>query len=185
MIASNTDEESDGIITCLYRNITATVNEIVERSAKIHIAIPVVVATELHLTSVEISGYLPATFLLIISKVGVGIPVAIGCSDNADIFNLLQRITQVRCIEINTIETCTWIRTVRTTRRCQCTTHGSTVYILEVVVPVISIGLELELTIEVVESLILAIAIASEELMTCGPSALVTNLLEELTEVEC
>ena len=99
---------------------------------------------------------------------------------DSDRLHLSQGVCTSLQVNVNLVETCTWVRAVF------AAIIGNLAFAIEFVVtcPDISssLWLELELAIQVIESLILAVTISTIEGICCLPIRITANLIEVLTE---
>ena len=126
----------------------------------------------------KVSSGFPAAFVCIEGHLDIAAPV-VETTDDSDRGDWSEFVCHGHKVDIDTIETSI------DTRHVRATIVGNTAFAIEfpVAIPVVLVGLELELAIEPVESLILTVAISAVEGMRCTPTALVTNLVDKLRKL--
>ena len=144
--------ELEGVGSCCDRQVGAILSQTVDSATPVDT--PVVVSTELVLARHSVGSYLPAALGRVVGHLHIAAPV-VEATDDADALNLGEGVAQFTSVEVDLVEACTWIRAVRAAIGSQTTTGGGTAYVLEVIVPIVGIGLELVLTVEIVETGIL------------------------------
>lgn len=140
---------------------------------------PVVVDTELDAAAADSAGPLPVACCGIVGHVVVCVPV-VAIADNTDCVNLCEFVGKGNEVDIDTIEACTRVRNVRATVDIS---NLAFAVVLVVAFPVVSIWLELEITVQIVVTYVLAIVVGSIESVGRCPSAFVSNLIEELVKL--
>ena len=174
--------ETDDIVAgCLQIEVSAALGEVAFSAAPVDC--PVVVGAELELTCVEVRAGFPALQVLVVGHFHVGIPAAAYRADNTDGFDGCELVGQLLQIDLDEVEAGLYGIHVRTAVLLQCSGGGIAGCLLVVVVPVVLVGLELELAVEVDDSIVIALSVAVQR-VRLAPAALVADLVDELVEAD-